>query len=248
VSFDFAAPRVGQVAFAQLAFDASDTAAFLASWGKAIEEADRSVTGEIILGPPRGPQHFAQALLVVDSADPDTIIGRLQPIADIAPLVDQSVALAGYDQIMQAMLDNGPQRGQGEPHSHSGMIRHLTPAFAAEAAAMLKAGASYFFSVRAVGGAVSDVPADATAYAWRDANFSVAALGTRSSGLDQWWDKLLPHMEGAYLSFETATGPDVVARAFPPGHLARLTELKQRYDPTGLFRDNFFIDPGTATA
>jgi FAD/FMN-containing dehydrogenase len=248
VSFDFAAARVGQVAFAQLAFDASDTAAFLAAWGKAIEEADRSVTGEVILGPPRGPQHFAQALLVVDSADPDTIIGRLQPVADIAPLVDQSVALAGYDQIMQAMLDNGPQRGQGEPRSHSGMIRHLTQAFAADAAAMLKAGASYFFSIRAVGGAVSDVPAAATAYAWRDANFSVAALGTRSSGLDQWWDKLLPHMEGAYLSFETATGPDAVARAFPPGHLARLTELKRRYDPTGLFRDNFFIDPGTATA
>jgi FAD/FMN-containing dehydrogenase len=37
----------------------------------------------------------------------------------------------------------------------------------------------------------------------------------------------------------------VLARAFPPAHLARLRELKRRYDPTGLFRDNFFIDPGT---
>ena len=32
--------------------------------------------------------------------------------------------------------------------------------------------------------------------------------------------------------------------AFPPGHLAKLRALKRRYDPTGLFRDNFFIDPG----
>jgi FAD/FMN-containing dehydrogenase len=243
VSFEFEAARVGQVAFAQFAFDATDTAAFLENWGKAVEEADRSVTGEVILGPPRGKQQYAQAMLVVDSADPDTIIARLQPIADIAPLVDQSVGLARYDQVMQAMLDNGPQRGQGEPHSRSGLIRHLTAAFAAEAAALLQAGASYFFAIRAVGGAVSDVPAGATAYGWRDANFSVAALGTRFSGLDQWWDKLLPHMEGLYLSFETATGPDVIARAFPPGHLARLKDLKRRYDPTGLFRDNFFIDP-----
>jgi FAD/FMN-containing dehydrogenase len=243
VSFDFAAARVGQVAFAQLAFDASDTPAFLAGWGKAIEEADRSVTGEVILGAPRGRQQYAQAMLVVDSADPDTIIARLRPIADVAPLVDQSVGLAGYDQIMQAMLDNGPQRGQGEPHAHSGLIRHITPAFAADATAMLESGASYFFQLRAVGGAVSDVPADATAYGWRDANFSVVAFGTRHSGLDPWWERLLSHMEGLYLSFESATGPDVVARAFPPAHLARLKELKRRYDPTGLFRDNFFIDP-----
>jgi alkanesulfonate monooxygenase SsuD/methylene tetrahydromethanopterin reductase-like flavin-dependent oxidoreductase (luciferase family)/FAD/FMN-containing dehydrogenase len=243
VSFDFAAARVGQVAFAQLAFDASDTAGFLARWGKAIEEADRSVSGEVILGAPRGGQQYAQAMLVVDSADPDTIIERLQPIADIAPLVDQSVGLAGYDQIMQAMLDNGPQQGQGEPHAHSGLIRHITPAFAADAAAMLESGASYFFQLRAVGGAVSDVPADATAYGWRDANFSAVAFGTRRSGLDPWWERLLPHMEGLYLSFESATGPEVVARAFPPSHLARLRELKRRYDPTGLFRDNFFIDP-----
>jgi FAD/FMN-containing dehydrogenase len=50
-------------------------------------------------------------------------------------------------------------------------------------------------------------------------------------------------MEGMYLSFESATGPDMLALAFPPAHLARLRTLKRRYDPSGLFRDNFFIDP-----
>ncbi|MGH3167003.1 MAG: LLM class flavin-dependent oxidoreductase, partial [Trebonia sp.] len=80
---------------------------------------------------------------------------------------------------------------------------------------------------------MSDVPADATAYGWRDANFSVAAFGTRASGFDDWWEKLLPHMEGMYLSFESVTGPEVLARAFPPAHLARLRSLKRRYDPTG---------------
>ena len=50
VSFEFEAPRVGQVAFAQLVFDVADTAGFLERWGAAIEAADRSVTGEVILG------------------------------------------------------------------------------------------------------------------------------------------------------------------------------------------------------
>ncbi len=245
VSFDFEAARVGEVAFAQLAFDATDTAGFLHRWGAAIEAADRSVTGEVVLGGRQGGRQYAQAMLVVDSDDPDIIVRRLQPIADIAPLLDQAVSLSSYDQIMRLMLSDAPQQGRGEPHSHSGNLRHLTPAFAQDAAALLAAGASYFFQIRAVGGAVSDVPSTATAYAWREANFSIAAFGTRSSGLDHWWDKLLPHMEGLYPSFESAVGPQVLARAFPPEHLTRLRALKRRYDPTGLFRDNFFIAPGT---
>jgi alkanesulfonate monooxygenase SsuD/methylene tetrahydromethanopterin reductase-like flavin-dependent oxidoreductase (luciferase family)/FAD/FMN-containing dehydrogenase len=246
VSFDFEAARVGQVAFAQFVFDVSGTAGFLRRWGAAIEAADRSVSGEVMLSGGRasaGQRQYAQALVVVDSAEPGVIIERLQPIADIAPLADHSIALTGYDQLMRLMLTEAPQQGQGEPHSHSGLVRHITAPFAEGAAALLEAGASYFFQIRAVGGAVSDVPPEATAYGWREASFSVVAFGTRSSGLDQWWDRLVPHMEGMYLSFESATGPQVLARAFPAAHLARLRALKRRYDPTGLFRDNFFIDP-----
>jgi hypothetical protein len=144
---------------------------------------------------------------------------------------------------MEAHFSDAPQQGRGEPLSRSGLTSHLTPEFAKDAAALLEAGASYFFQIRAVGGAVSDIPADATAYGWRDANFAVAAFGTKSSGLDRWWQTLLPHFEGLYLSFESSTGDQAVARAFPPAHLARLRNIKGRYDPTGLFRDNFYIEP-----
>jgi alkanesulfonate monooxygenase SsuD/methylene tetrahydromethanopterin reductase-like flavin-dependent oxidoreductase (luciferase family) len=243
VSFEFAAARVGPVAFAQLAFDATDTAGFLQRWGAALEAADRSVTGSVLLGAARDGRRLAQAMLVVDSDDPDTVLERLEPIAAIAPLVDQSVAMTAYDAVLAAFSSDEQQQGRGEPLAHSGLALHLTPGFAREAAALLDARAAYFFQVRSVGGAVADVPADATAYGWRDANFSIAAFGSPASGLDTWWTRLAAHMEGLYLSFESATGPDVVAQAFPPAHLRRLRELKRRYDPTGLFRDNFFIDP-----
>ena len=244
VSFEIEASRVGQVGFAQLVLDASDLPDLLVRWGSAIESAHRSVTGTLILGAARpGAPRYAQAMLVVDSDDPDTIVERLGGVAQVAPLLDQSVVLARYDEIMGAFHQEGPQRGQGEPLSHSGLARHLTPELAEQTAALLDAGASYFFQIRAVGGAVADVPSDATAYGWRDAGFSVAAFGTAASGFDTWWRRLEPHFEGMYLSFESADGPDVVARAFPPAHLARLRGLKRRYDPSGLFRDNFFISP-----
>lgn len=245
VSFEFEAARVGQVTLAQLTFATDDIASFLERWGDAMEAADRSLTGVVLLGPGRrGQLSFAQAMVVVNSDDLAVAIERLQPIAQAAKVADQLVRLTTYDAVMAAYVDeNVPQQGQGEPLSHSGLVKHLDSAFAAEAAALLDAGAAHFFSVRAVGGAVADVAADATAYGWRQANFSVSAIGSPGSGLDEWWTKLLPHFEGMYLSFETDTGPDVVARAYPPAHLTRLRQLKRRYDPTGLFRDNFFIDP-----
>lgn len=240
-AFEFRAARVGSVAFAQLAYSVDDVASFLERWGTAMEAADRSVSGEVILS-----GGGAQAMLVVDSDDEDTILERLQPFAAIAPMDDSSVALTTYDRIMRAMVSDAPQQGQGEPRSHSGLVTHLSPEVARLAAAMLASRASYFFQVRAVGGATADVPAEATAYAGRSAAFSIVAFGVPHSDFDGRWADLLPHLDGMYLSFESDTGPDVVARAFPPAHLARLRALKRRYDPTGLFRDNFFIEPAAA--
>jgi alkanesulfonate monooxygenase SsuD/methylene tetrahydromethanopterin reductase-like flavin-dependent oxidoreductase (luciferase family)/FAD/FMN-containing dehydrogenase len=245
VDFEFEATPVGTVAFAQLVFDATDTATFLTRWGAAIEASHRSVTGEVLLGAahPSRPS-YAQAMIVVDSDDQDTVIERLQPIAAVAPVVRQTVAFAGYDDVMAAFVEEGAtQQGFGEPLAHSGLAQHLSPGFSAEAAAMLHAGASHFFTIRSLGGAAGDVPADATAFGWRDANFSVVAFGSQRAGFDRHWQRLQPHFEGLYLSFETATGPEYLARAFPPAHLRRLHELKREWDPTGIFRDNFFIDP-----
>lgn len=243
VDFEFTAAKVGEIAFAQFTFDASDTVGFLQAWGEQLEAADRSVTGQILMGPPQGGQMLAQAKIVVDDDEPDSIIAKLQPIAEIAPLLDQSVGLTSYDRLMEAFVSDQPQAGMGEPHGHSATMTHLSEEFAVQAAGMLRAGASYFFQIRALGGAVCDVPSDATAFAPRGSNFAVSAMGTTASGVDQWWQRITPLADGLYVSFETDTGAEVVSRAFPGDHLHRLRGLKLRYDPTGLFRDNFFIDP-----
>lgn len=258
VSFEFDAARVGQLGFAQLVFDASDTAGFLERWGAFIENADRAVSGEAILGSSHGSVRTARVLLAVDSDDPGQIIDHLQPITEVGSLLDQNIVVATYDQVIGMFVTDQPQQGVGEPVSRSGLVDHLTPEFANAAATFLDSGASPWFQIRTVGGAVADVPADATAYGWREANFSIVALGLPSrsgsgSGLgsiDGEWERLLPFFEGMYLSFETSTPPPI-ERAFPPGHLKRLRELKRRYDPSGLFRDNFYIPPegqGAVTA
>jgi len=243
-AFEFEVHEGGDVGWAQLAFDASGgaggTAGFFERFGAVIEAAPRDLVATVIIGGRRsGQPQIAQVLAVVHSDDPDVVIDRLQPLAEIAPLVKQSVQLVPYAQVM-ANVQPGDQHGQGDPLSRSGLIEHLSADFGALSAELLDRGLSYFYSIRSVGGAVADVPQDATSYSTRSANFSVAALGSERSGLNEYWDeRMKPLMDGLYLSFETSLSPSRFADTWKPSALARLRALKNEWDPEGVLRDNF---------
>lgn len=244
VAFEFEVDVVGNVAWAQFMYDASNTADFLEKWGAAIEASPRDVSGEIIMGAPQpGQPMIAQAMLMVDSDDPDTIIEQLQPIANVAPLYDQQIVITTYESVIRNAPET-PHQGRGEPTSHNGHVEHITPAFAEAAADLLHSGATYFFQIRTVGGAVSDVAEDATPYSGRSANFNVAAMGASPRRIDGHWARLRPHFSGLYLSFETDL--DRVHEAFTGEKLDRLREIKRKYDPDNFFRDNFNIAPVSA--
>jgi len=240
-SFDFEADEVGEVGWAQFVVGADDPAELLVRWGAAIEAAPRDLSGQLIMGRPRpGQPGVAQLMAMVDSDDPQTIIDQLTPVASVGPLYQQNVVLAPYAAVLARAAD-GYHRGEGEPVSRSGLIEHLTPEFASAAGALIASGAVHWFQIRTVGGAVADVPADATAYAYRSANFSIVVMGSSRRRVDPLWDALAEHFDGLYLSFETDLRPERIGDAFPPRTLERLRELKRRYDPRNLFRDNFNI-------
>ncbi len=240
-SFDFEVDEVGDVGFGQFIYDASDAAGLLQRWGTAMEAAPRDVTTNLIMGPPRRGQSIAQVYGVVNSSTPDTIIDRLTPVAQVAPLLNQQVQLVPYAGVMN--VPEAQHDGQGDPVARSGLIDHLTPEFCAAVARLLTSGAVYFFQLRSIGGAVADVPDDATAYSHRSANFSVVAFGSSRSRLDAAWAELATHYRGLYLSFETDQSPERISEAWPAETLARLRMLKKQYDPDNVFRDNFNIDP-----
>ena len=245
-AFEFEVEEVGDVGWATLVYDARDTARLLERWGAAVEAAPRDLTSFLMMGPPRrGQPAVAQAMTMVASSDPETVVSRLQPLAEAAPLYDASAVIMPYASVM-ANAQRTDHSGQGEPIARSGLLRRLTPAFAAAADRLLRSGAVYFFQIRSVGGAVADVDPDATAYAYRSANFHVTALGTGHERMNALWDALRPHFEGLYLSFETDLRPERLNDAFPPRTLERLRALKAQYDPENVFRDNFNIQPAPA--
>jgi hypothetical protein len=245
VAFEFEASPVGDVAWVQLTYDASDTEEFLLTYGAVQEAAPREVTTFLIVaGQGPGRPTIGRLYGVVDADDPDRILELLQPFATVGPLLEQSISLASYAQIM-ANASDAPHAGRGEPDFRSGLVQHLDGAVAADAAALVGSGAAGWFQIRAVGGAIADIADDATAYANRSANFSITATAG-SRAFDAGWERLARHFDGMYLSFDSRTSPEVIEQAFPPATLARLRAVKTRVDPTGRFRDNFAVGAETA--
>ena len=107
--------------------------------------------------------------------------------------------------------------------------------------------------LRALGGAMARVPAEATAYAHRSSRImvNVAAFYDETEGskakhqawVDGFWRALNEGDDGAYVNFLTDEGPERIRAAYPGTTWDRLVEVKRRYDPTNLFRLNQNIPP-----
>lgn len=109
--------------------------------------------------------------------------------------------------------------------------------------------------LRVLGGAMTQVPEDATAFAHRGRKMmvSVAAVHESPDETDahrSWVDGIAAELRsprpGAYVNFLYDDGPARLGEAYPPWTWDRLARIKQRYDPTNLFRVNVNVPPGAA--
>ena len=104
-----------------------------------------------------------------------------------------------------------------------------------------------------VDGAVHDLDADETAWAYRDATWSMVIAGvdpdpSNSDKITNWaknyWEALHAHSEaGAYINFMMEEGEDRVKATYRQNY-DRLAEIKAKYDPDNFFHVNQNIKPG----
>jgi FAD/FMN-containing dehydrogenase len=249
-SFEFIADEVGDVVFAILVADATNAAPLIETWGRLVEEAPRELTSFISLVPEaRENPALAYTTLIYAGDDTAAASDAIMPFFEqLGPILQQQAQLVPYSAIIAA--NDGQHSGQGLDSTRTGLVDHLTPAIAQAMETMLTNRDTPFLQVRAVGGAVNDVPADATAYAHRHQNFSISAStsSNRLPRLNRQWARIEPFVEGIYLSFESGSGPELLEKAFPGNTLVRLRELKAQYDPENVFNQNFSITRAEAIA
>jgi hypothetical protein len=165
-------------------------------------------------------------------------------IADLGP-IDRVVQLMSYPDLQTA--NDTVWIPGGSYYWKSGRLNGIDRA---AKAIVEPAAGTYLTGLVQLGGAIAHKPADATAYAHRDARFQFlcASLWMDPKDSDEQiaasrktWDAVEPHIDGAFVNF-LSDDHDRVAEAYP-GHSARLRSIKRTYDPDNFFRMNANITP-----
>jgi len=107
-------------------------------------------------------------------------------------------------------------------------------------------------SLQAHGGAIADVPDDATAFGHRDTAFEYVAATSwinpaedqaRMAAARRHAAAIAPFASGAYVNALSDEGAEGLRRAYPGRKLARLVAVKDAYDPDNVFHLNQNIPP-----
>jgi FAD/FMN-containing dehydrogenase len=250
-AFQFVAHPATDVFFGKIAFPAPEAATVLQGWADYLRTAPEELTSTVIFANPfaGGPDAPVEIYVAFDGDDPRLAAQAIDPIRRLGTVTRDDIALRPYADTLE---DGGsPPAGlQFVPRS-AFVDKESVPKVLQLLAEVRTSERSPFIAVRSVGGAVSRVPADATAYAHRQAELMVVttAVGPQPvveaarPALDAIWERLAPHVNGAYANFLGSATEEDVAAIYPTQTHRRLAAVKRQYDPGNLFARNHNIRP-----
>ncbi len=250
-AFEFVAHPTTDVFYGKIAFPAPEAATVLRGWADYLRTAPEELTSVAEFANPfaGGPEAPVEIHVAFDGDDPELAAKATGPIRRLGTVLGDDVALTPYaDTLVDGAtpppgIEFVPRSAFVDRESVPEVLQILAEAGVSER--------SPFIAVRSVGGAVSRVPDDATAYAHRQSElmFVTTIAGPKPvveaarPALEAIWRRLAPHVNGAYANFlATATEEDVAA-IYPTETYQRLAAVKRLYDPGNLFARNHNIRP-----
>jgi len=249
-AFEFAAHPTTDVFYGKIAFPASEAATVLQGWAGYLRTAPDELTSVVEFANPfaDGPEAPVEIYLAFDGDDPQLAAQAIDPIRQLGTVTGDDIALQPYADTLAdgATPPPGirfvPRSAFADQESVHEVLQILAEVRASERSPLI--------TVRSVGGAVSRVPEDATAYAHRQAElmFVTAVAGPEPvieaarPVLEAIWGRLAPHISGAYANFLAAATDEDVAAIYPAQTYQRLAAVKRRYDPN-LFARNHNVRP-----
>ena len=190
--------------------------------------------------------------LLVYSGDPETGESVVAPFRELAtPLLDK-IEPGRYSGIYEDEEEGPPPGVFAVRNFFVDAIDHAAAETIVEQVNASTASMAVT-QIRVLGGAISRVPDDATAYAHRrqPIMLNIASMFQQPDEADahQAWVSGLATALGdkgtAYVNFIGDEGNERVRQAYPGHTWDRLREVKHRYDPTNLFRVNQNIPPAS---
>ncbi|GAA1439585.1 FAD-binding oxidoreductase [Leifsonia poae] len=250
-AFEFAAHLTTAVFSGMIAFPAAEADGVLQGWADYLRTAPEELTSTADLANPfaGGADAPVTIHVVFDGDDPELAAEALDPIRRLGTVIADDVALKPYAEILVEGATPPPgirfitRSAFADPESVPEVLRTLVD--------IGSTAGSPFIAVRSLGGAVSRVPEDATAYAHRRAELMVVTtiagpapvVDAARAGFDAAWTRLTPLVDGAYANFLSSATDEDVHAIYPPATYRRLVEVKRKYDPENLFAGNHNVRP-----
>jgi FAD/FMN-containing dehydrogenase len=228
---------------------ADGLARLIIGWRDLMRGSDESLTTALALVPPMmGRPAMAVLRCCHASADEAAATAALAPFRRLAPVAADEIRVVPYAGVLEEARMPPGMRAE----MRNAFFRSLDDDRAGAIAGLFRDGAAV--ELRSLGGAFGRVPADATAFAHRDAEVLLVAAtmlpaGTAPEMADKAiaaWPAVAARASGAYTGFLGPSTDADVAAAYPAATYRRLAEVKQRYDPGNVFRRNHNICPAGA--
>ena len=232
----------------ELSFPMDDARSVLRTWRDLSAEAPRQAT--FTAGLPGDQNVVTVGFVWVGHPAASRPLPSMKPLG--RPLTERVVELSYLD---LQRIDDTPQGHALRRYWKGHYLRELSDD-AIEALLQSRTdpltGGLPNIGLQAYGGAIAEVPDQDTAFAFRDTAFEyVAASRWTDSAEDDRRIALArrtaaaldPFARGQYVNTLSDEGAEGVRRAYPPDKLARLTAIKDKYDPENVFHLNNNIPP-----
>jgi FAD/FMN-containing dehydrogenase len=250
-AFDFVAHPTTDVFYGKIAFPASEAATVLQGWADYLRTAPEELTCVVDVANPfaGGPEAPVEIYVAFDGDDPQLAAQAIAPIRRLGTVTGDDVALRPY---ADTLADGAAPPPGLRFVPRSAFVDHESvPEVLQILAEARSSERSPFIAVRSLGGAVSRVPGDATAYAHRRAELMVVTMSAGPKpvvdaarpALEAIWERLTPHISGAYANFLGSATEEDVAAIYPTQTYKRLAAVKRQYDPGNLFAGNHNVRP-----
>jgi hypothetical protein len=250
-AFEFVAQPTTDVFFGKVAFPASEAATVLKGWADYVRTAPEELTSIAYFANPfaGGPEAPVEIHIAFDGDDPVLAADAIDPIRRLGTVIDDDLTLKPYAETLVDGVTPPPgitfatRSAFVDSESVSEVLQILVEVGAAER--------SPFIGIRSLGGAVSRVPDDATAYAHRRAELMIMTtlagptpvVEAGRPALTAIWGRLGPHVHGAYANFLASATEEDVAAIYPTQTYRRLAAVKRQHDPNNLFASNHNVRP-----
>jgi FAD/FMN-containing dehydrogenase len=250
-AFEFQAHHTTDVFFGTISFPASEAATVLRGWADHLRTAPEELTSNVVLANPFLGGREAPVLVYVafDGDDEELARKAIDPIRRLGTVLNDDVVLKPYADVLEDGMIPPPgiqfltRSAFAEEDSVPKVLQVLAETAASEQPPII--------ALRSVGGAVSRVAGDATAYAHRQAELMLLTtvvgpqpvIDAARPALAAIWEDLAPHVTGAYANFLSSATEEDVAAVYPTETYQRLAAVKEQYDPENLFAGNHNVRP-----